>query len=114
MICGAIEKPEQFLLHLISDDWVPHTMIDNLVWIIGVPVIVVLIVLVIRRAIALKAAIAQHFEDEENGPKDPYAQMAAAMNVQAAIEAERRRAKQARQLLRGGKADGDKTDGRAG
>jgi hypothetical protein len=78
-------------------------MSDTFAWIVGTPIVVALTVLAVRRAIALKAAIKQHFEDEANGPKDPYAQMAAAMAVQQAIEDEKRRSRDAKSLLRVGK-----------
>ncbi|MDR3708666.1 MAG: hypothetical protein P4L33_10215 [Capsulimonadaceae bacterium] len=78
-------------------------MIDYLVWIVGVPIIVGLAVLAVRRAIALKEAIRKHFEDEASGIKDPYAAMAAVLNVQQAIDEEKRRSHQANELLRAGK-----------
>lgn len=78
-------------------------MIDLLVWIAGVPIIVVLVISVIRRAIALKAEIRKHFDEEARGVKDPYSQMAAMANVQQAIDDERRRARQANELLRPGR-----------
>ena len=75
-------------------------MIDQLVWIIGVPVIIALVIVVIRRAVALKAAIREHFEEEASGViKDPYAQMAAAASVQQALDETKERSRQAKQLL---------------
>ena len=78
-------------------------MVDQLVWIIGVPIIIILVIMIVRRVIALNAAIREQFEENAKGVKDPYAKMAAVANVQAAIDEEMRRSRQAKELLRLGR-----------
>jgi len=78
-------------------------MLDQLVWIIGVPIIIALVIMIVRRVIALNAAIREQFEENAKGVKDPYAKMAAAANVQAAIDEEIRRSRQAKEMLRLGR-----------
>ena len=75
-------------------------MIDALVWVIGIPIIIVLAIQIVRKVIVLKAAIREHFEEEATGVKDPYAQMAALANVQQALDEERKRSREAKQLMR--------------
>ena len=79
-------------------------MVERLVYVVGIPIVIVLAVMAVRKAIALKEAIRRHFEDEESGGvKDPYAMMAAAMTVQRAIDDEMRRSREAKKLMRPGK-----------
>ena len=74
-------------------------MLHSIAWLAGIPIIAILVVVVMRRAKAVNAAIAQHFEEEASGVKDPYAQMAAALNVQQALDEELRRSREAKRLL---------------
>ncbi|MDX1934917.1 MAG: hypothetical protein SFU56_20155 [Capsulimonadales bacterium] len=56
------------------------------VWIVGVPIIVVLLVSIVRRTRAITRRIAELREEEKRGMKDPYARMAALYEQQEARE----------------------------
>lgn len=74
-------------------------MADYLVYIVGIPIIIALLITVVIRVRALNARIRQHFEDEANGVVDPYEQMATLARVEEAIQQHRKFREEAKKLL---------------
>ncbi|HEY3331493.1 MAG TPA: hypothetical protein VGK19_15795 [Capsulimonadaceae bacterium] len=73
-------------------------MTDTIAYIVGIPIIIVLLVMIVRRARQVNEAVREHLDQQ--GPVDPYANMAAMANVQQAIDDEKRRSRQAKELLK--------------
>jgi hypothetical protein len=66
-------------------------MFSNLILLVGGLVILALVTLVFFRARALERRIKEQLAQEEQGPKDPYAQMAELARVHEAISSQEKR-----------------------
>jgi len=62
-----------------------------IVWAIGVPIIIALVVSIVRRVRAIQALDAKLREEEEQQAKNPYADMARMYEAQELLERTRRR-----------------------
>ena len=72
------------------------------VYVIGCPIIVYLLVLIVLKVKALNQRIRQYFEEEASGPKDPYADMIALAQVEDALQKQKKLQQQSKALIRGG------------
>ena len=71
------------------------------VYVVGCPIIVYLLIAIVLKMIGLNRRIREHFEEEASGPKDPYADMLALAQVEEALQKQKKLQQQSKELLRG-------------